>query len=131
RAMGDSQRQQTGSSCSISQYAALAALEGEQECVEKMRREFEARRDLVCKRLSAMHGIRCPVPGGAFYAFFDVSAHFGRTIGGAKIVDSASFCRAVLEQAGVNLVQGSAFGAEGDARLSYATSRTTLEPGPG
>ncbi len=129
KAMGDVQSQQTGSSCSISQYAALAALEGEQGCVEKMRREFEARRDLVCQRLSAIPGIRCPLPGGAFYAFFDISAHFGRTIGGAAIKDSGSFCRAVLEQAGVNIVQGSAFGAEGYARLSYATSRTTIEAG--
>src|SRR5207245_1402553 len=80
--------------CSVSQYAAIAALEGDQGCLETMRKEFEARRDLVCKRLSAMRGIRCPVPGGAFYAFFDVSAHFGRTIGGVAINDSATFCRA-------------------------------------
>jgi aspartate aminotransferase len=129
KAMGDIQSQQTGSSCSISQYAALAALEGDQECVEKMRREFEGRRDLVCKRLASLPGIRCPLPGGAFYAFFDVSAHFGRKIGGATIADSGAFCRAALEQVGVNLVQGSAFGAEGYARLSYATSRATLEAG--
>src|SRR5947199_5386509 len=99
KAMANVQSQQTGNSCSVSQYAALAALEGDQECVEKMRREFEARRDLVCKRLSSMPGIRCPVPGGAFYAFFDVSAHFGRTLGGQKITDSTQFCRAALEQA--------------------------------
>ena len=74
KAMGNVQSQQTGSPCSISQYAAIAALEGDQECVEKMRREFEARRDLVCRRLAALPGVRCPVPDGAFYAFFDVSA---------------------------------------------------------
>jgi aspartate aminotransferase len=129
KAMGDIQSQETGSACSISQYAALAAIEGDQTCVEKMRQEFEARRDLVCKRLASMKGIRCPVPGGAFYAFFDISAHFGRTIGGVAIKDSGSFCRAVLEQVGVNIVQGSAFGAEGYARLSYATSRAALNAG--
>jgi aspartate aminotransferase len=129
KAMGNIQSQETGSSCSISQYAALAALEGEQQCVGRMRREFEARRDLVCKRLSSIPGIRCPLPGGAFYAFFDVSAHFGRTIGGQKITDSATFCRASLEQAHVNVVPGSAFGAEGYARLSYATSREQLQGG--
>jgi aspartate aminotransferase len=129
KAMGNIQSQQTGNPCSISQYAAIAALEGDQGCVEKMRQEFEARRDLVCKRLSAIPGIRCPVPGGAFYAFFDVSAHFGRTPGGAKVTDSSSFCRAALEKAHVNIVSGSAFGAEGYARLSYATSREQLQGG--
>src|SRR5947209_8363415 len=82
KAMGNVQSQQTSSPCSISQYAALAALEGDQECVERMRREFEARRELVCRRLAALPGVRCPTPGGAFYGFFDVSAHFGRTLGG-------------------------------------------------
>jgi aspartate aminotransferase len=129
KAMGNIQSQQTGSSCSISQYAALAALEGEQDCVERMRKEFEARRDLVCGRLSAMPGVRCPLPGGAFYAFFDVSAHFGRTLGGHKVSNSAEFCRAALETAHVNLVPGSAFGAEGYVRLSYAASREQLQGG--
>src|SRR5438128_8357441 len=90
KAMGNVQSQQTSSPCSISQYAALAALEGDQECVEKMRREFEARRDLVCKRLGAIAGLRCLTPGGAFYAFFDISAYFGRTLGGKRVTDSTS-----------------------------------------
>ncbi|HMF13056.1 MAG TPA: aminotransferase class I/II-fold pyridoxal phosphate-dependent enzyme, partial [Gemmataceae bacterium] len=93
------------------------------------RREFEARRDLVCKRLAAMQGIRCPMPGGAFYAFFNVQAHFGRTLGGKKVTDSASFCQAALESAHVNLVPGSAFGADGYVRLSFATSREQLSGG--
>jgi aspartate aminotransferase len=123
------QSQETGNPPSISQYAAVAALEGDQECVEKMRREFEARRDLVCKRLNSMQGITCPVPGGAFYAFFNVSAHFGRTLLGKKVTDSTSFCQVALESAHVNLVPGSAFGGEGYARLSYATSREQLNGG--
>ena len=129
KAMANVQSQQTGSSCSVSQYAALAALEGDQECVEKMRREFEARRDLVCKRLAALPGVKCPTPGGAFYAFFDVSAHFGRALGGAKVADSAGFCKAALESAHVNLVPGSAFGAEGYVRLSFAAAREQLNGG--
>jgi aspartate aminotransferase len=129
KAMGNVQSQQTGCPSSITQYAALAALEGDQECVEKMRREFEARRDLVCKRLAAMPGIRCPVPGGAFYAFFNVSAYFGRTLGDKKVSDSAGFCQAALESAHVNLVPGSAFGAEGYARLSFAASREQINGG--
>jgi aspartate aminotransferase len=129
KAMGNVQSQQTGNPCSISQYAALAALEGEQGCVERMRREFEARRDLVMSRLTGMRGITCRKPEGAFYAFFDVSDHFGRTLGGRKVTDSASFCSAALETAHVNLVPGSAFGAEGYARLSFATSREQLQAG--
>jgi aspartate aminotransferase len=129
KAMGDVQSQEAGCPCSVSQYAALAALDGDQQCVETMRKEFEARRDLVCKRLQALPGVRCPVPEGAFYAFFDVSAHFGRTLGGRKVTDSASFCTAALETAHLNVVPGSAFGAEGYVRLSYAASREQLTAG--
>jgi len=129
KAMGNVQSQQTGCPCSVSQYAALAALEGDQECVEKMRREFEARRDLVCRRLSALPGIKCPTPGGAFYAFFNVAGHFGRTLAGRKVTDSLTFCQAALESAHVNLVPGSAFGAEGYARLSFAASREQINGG--
>jgi aspartate aminotransferase len=129
KAMANVQSQQTGCPCSISQYAALAAVEGDQECVERMRREFQARRDLVCGRLQKMAGVRSFVPEGAFYAFFDVSAHFGRTLGGRKITDSTSFCQAALESAHVNVVTGAAFGAEGYVRLSYASSREQLQVG--
>src|SRR5207244_4180855 len=109
KAMGNVQSQQTSSPSSISQYAALAALEGDQDCVEQMRREFEIRRDLVCRRLSALPGIVCPTPGGAFYVFFKVAPYFGRTLAGRKVTDSASFCQAALEAAHVNLVAGAAF----------------------
>ncbi len=129
KAMGNIQSQQTGNPCSISQYALLAALEGDQACVERMRREFEARRDLVCARLARLAGVRSFVPEGAFYAFPDVSAHFGRNLSGRPIRDSAGFCAAALEGAQVNLVPGSAFGAEGYFRLSFAAAREQLEAG--
>ena len=129
KAMGNVQSQQTSNPSSISQYASLAAIEGDQECVEKMRSEFEARRELVCRRLAAMPGIACQPPGGAFYAFFNVAAHFGRTLNGKRIADSAGFCQAALESAHVNLVPGSAFGAEGYVRLSFAASREQLTGG--
>jgi aspartate aminotransferase len=129
KAMGNVQSQETSNPSSVSQYAALAALEGDQHCVEEMRREFEARRDLVCTRLNELSGIRCPIPDGAFYAFFNVSAHFGRTLGGKKVTDSTTFCAAALESAHVNLVQGSAFGCEGYVRLSFATSREQINAG--
>jgi aspartate aminotransferase len=129
KAMSNIQSQQTGCPCSISQAAALAAVEGDQQCVEHMRRQFEARRDLVCERLGKLSGIKSFVPQGAFYAFFDVSAHFGRTLAGRKVGDSTSFCQAALECAHVNLVPGAAFGAEGYVRLSYAAGREQLQAG--
>jgi aspartate aminotransferase len=129
KAMGDIQSQETGSPCSISQDAALAALDSSQDGVEKMRREFEARRDLVCKRLNAIPGVRCPSPGGAFYAFFDVSSRLQKPIAGQPVFDSAGFCRLALESAQVNLMPGSAFGAEGFVRLSFAASRDQLNAG--
>jgi aspartate aminotransferase len=129
KAMGNVQSQQTGCPSSISQYAALAALEGDQGCVERMRKEFEGRRDLVCARLAAMPGVKSFVPQGAFYAFFDVSAHFGRTLAGRKVQDCAAFCQAVLEGAHVNVVPGAAFGAAGYVRLSFAAARDQLQGG--
>src|SRR5262245_777071 len=129
KAMGNIQSQQTGCPNSVSQAAAVAALQGQQECVQEMRREFEARRDLVCRRLAALPGVTFPTPGGAFYAFFNVAGYFGKSPAGKKVVDSASFCQAALESAHVNLVPGSAFGAEGYVRLSFATSREQINAG--
>jgi aspartate aminotransferase len=129
KAMGNVQSQQTSCPSSISQYAAIAALDGDQTCVAQMREEFARRRELVCERLQKMPGIRLRPPDGAFYAFFDVSQHFGRTLGGLSVTDSTTFCAAALEKAHVNLVQGSAFGAEGYARLSFATSMDQLVSG--
>jgi aspartate aminotransferase len=73
--------------------------------------------------------VRSFKPEGAFYAFFDVSAHFGRKLAGREVKDSTSFCLAALETAHVNVVTGAAFGAEGFVRLSYATSREQLRGG--
>src|SRR5436190_6604200 len=128
-AMGNVQSQQTSCPSSVSQYALLAALDGPQDCVGEMREEFRARRDLVCARLRKIPGIGFPTPDGAFYVFFDVSAYFGKSLGGVTVTDSLSFCKACLETAHVNLVPGSAFGAEGYVRMSYANSRPELEGG--
>ena len=128
-AMANIQSQETGCPSSVSQQALLAALEGPQDCVAAMRKQYAARRDLVTRRLEAIPGIRLHKGSGAFYAFFDVSAHFGRTLGGVKVVDSASFCDAALETAHVNFVCGSAFGQEGYVRMSYACSRSIIEAG--
>ena len=129
-AMSKLQSQETSNPCSISQYAALAALEGSQDCVEEMRLQFVKRREYVLERLRAIPEITFAEPGGAFYAFFNVSAYFNRTLGGGKTVDnSTDFCTALLEEAHVGLVTGDAFGAPGYVRLSFATSIDVLKAG--
>ena len=131
KAMDNVQSQETSCPSSISQHAMVTALESpeSEKCVADMRAEFAARRDLVCERLRAIPGVTFPTPEGAFYAFFDVSAYFGKTFGGKTVVDSMTFCTALLEQAHVNLVPGSAFGCEGFVRMSFATSREAIEAG--
>jgi len=124
------QSQETSNPCSISQYAAIAALEGPQECVEEMRAEFAKRRIYVLERLRALPDITFAEPGGAFYVFFNVSAHFNRPLPGGRTVDNASdFCTALLEEAHVALVTGDAFGAPGYVRLSFATNMETIKAG--
>jgi aspartate aminotransferase len=132
-AMDNLQSQETSNPCSVSQYASLAAVTGPQETVEAMRQEFEKRRNYVMGRLEEMrprHGLTFAQPGGAFYAFFNVSKCFGKPLGGGKVVQNASdFCRALLEEAHVALVTGDAFGAPGYVRLSFATNIDTLKTG--
>ncbi len=129
KAMDAIQSQETSCPSSVSQAALVAALTGPQACVAEMRAEFAARRQLVGERLAKLPGVRYAPPDGAFYAFFGVEAHFGRSFGGKPVTDSTSFCTAALEQAHVNLVPGSAFGMEGFVRMSFACSRETLTAG--
>lgn len=129
KAMDSIQGQQTSNPSSISQWAAIAALKGDQQCVEQMKVEFVKRRDYVCQRINSMAHLSIEPPDGAFYAFFDVSAYFGKTFGNVLVKDSQSFCLALLEQGHVNLVQGSAFGAEGFVRMSFATDMATIRGG--
>lgn len=129
KAMDTIQSQETSCPSSVSQAALVAALDGPQECVAEMRKEFTARREITLSRLRAIPGVKLPTPDGAFYAFFDVSAYFGKTFGDKVVTDSLSFCTALLEQAHVNLVPGLAFGAEGFVRMSFATSREVIEGG--
>ncbi len=129
-AMDNLQSQETSNPCSVSQYAALAALNGPQECVATMLKEFVRRRAYTLGRIRALPGINLPDPGGAFYAFFNVSPYFGKPLGSGKVVqNSTDFCTALLEEAHVALVTGDAFGAPGYVRLSFATSMEVLEKG--
>jgi aspartate aminotransferase len=127
--MGDLQSQETSNPCSISQWAALEAITGPQASVVAMRAQFARRRDHVLERIKNLPGVTCTPPGGAFYAFMNVSDHFGRTLGDRKVADSASFCMAALSSVRVALVMGSAFGAEGYARMSFAADLATIDQG--
>lgn len=129
KAMDTIQSQETSCPSSVSQAALIAALEGPQEPVAEMLKEFTARRELVLNRLKAIPGVRPAPAEGAFYAFFEVSSYFGKAFGGKPVTDSLSFCAALLEQAHVNLVPGSAFGCEGFVRMSFATSQNVIETG--
>ncbi|MBQ79051.1 MAG: aspartate aminotransferase [Planctomycetaceae bacterium] len=126
KAMGSLQSQETSNPCSISQHAAIEALTGPQECVTLMRNAFQARRDLVVKRLSQIPGVKIPDIGGAFYAFLDIHTSLGRPHGP---IDSVTWCEQLLEKEQVATVAGSAFGAEGHVRMSFAASEEKLTIG--
>lgn len=127
--MGDLQSQETSNPCSVSQWAALEAITGPQDSVAFMKAEFTRRREFVLGEIDKLPEIGCLAPGGAFYAFMNVSSTFGKTLGRRAINNSTDFCLAALADAGVALVMGSAFGAEGYARMSFATNMQTLEKG--
>lgn len=127
--MGDLQSQETSNPCSVSQWAALEAITGPQDSVTEMKARFVERRAYVLDRVKGLPEVTCVPPGGAFYAYLNVSAHFGKKFGGTLIEDSTGFCLTALAQAHVAMVMGSAFGSEGFARLSFATSLGVIERG--
>jgi len=127
RAMAKLQSQSTSNPCSISQYAALAALQGPQDYIAESRAVFQRRRDLVVAGLNACPGIVCPVPQGAFYVYPSISALIGKTsAGGTVIADDETFATALLDETGVAVVFGAAFGLAPHFRISYATSDAVL-----
>lgn len=122
-AMANVQSQSTSNPTSISQVAAQAALEGGDACIKPMIEAFRARHDFVVGALNAMPGVSCLASQGAFYGFPDVKAVIARM--GLK--DDVELSNKLLYDAGVAVVPGSAFGASGHVRLSYATSMEQLE----
>jgi aspartate aminotransferase len=123
-AMGKVQSQSTSNPCSISQVAAQAALEGDQGFIAQMVEAFKARHDYVLGALNAIPGFRCIASQGAFYAFFSVREAMDRLPG---MKNDVQFAEHLIESAGVALVPGSAFGAPGYLRLSFATDMATLQ----
>lgn len=129
KAMSSIQSQSTSNACSIAQPAALAAISGDQECVESMRKEFEERRTLIVDLLNDIDGIKCATPGGAFYVLPDISAALGKKYNGREINTPFEMCEALLEEKLVACVPGEAFGTQKHIRLSYAASRKDIETG--
>ena len=127
KAMGTIQSQSTSNPCSISQYAALEALNGPQDFLAPNRKLFQTRRDLVVGMLNDARGIKCPRPEGAFYVYPDISGCIGLTTpGGTLLINDEVFATALLEETGVAVVFGAAFGLSPNFRVSYATSDAVL-----
>ena len=126
-AMRKIQSQSTTNPCTISQWAAVEALNGTQAFLAPNRALFQRRRDLVVAGLNACPGITCAVPEGAFYVYPSIAGCIGKTsAGGAAIGSDADFAQALLEEAGVAVVFGAAFGLSPYFRVSYATADETL-----
>lgn len=128
KAMSKVQSQSTSNPSSISQWAAIAALNGPQDYIAESRVAFQRRRDLVCSMLNQANGISCAVPEGAFYVYPSVAGCIGKTTeSGVVIEDDEAFVTQLLEAEGVAVVHGSAFGVSPCFRASYATSDEALE----
>ena len=127
-AMRKVQSQSTSNPCTISQWAAVEALNGTQDFIAPNNEMFARRRNLVVDMLNAAEGISCPIPDGAFYVYPSIAGCIGKTSkGGVKISDDEAFATALLEETGVAVVFGAAFGLSPNFRVSYATSDDALK----
>jgi aspartate aminotransferase len=127
KAMRKIQSQSTSNPCSISQWAAVEALTGPQDFIPENNAIFQRRRDLVVGMLNECEGVTCPEPEGAFYVYPTIGGCIGKTsAGGARIDSDEDFATALLEEKGVAVVFGAAFGLSPAFRVSYATSDEAL-----
>lgn len=126
-AMEKLQGQQTSGASTISQHAALAALTGPQDFIARSREQFQRRRDLVVEQLNAAPGLHCEAPQGAFYAFASCAGLIGKTTkAGTHLGDDEAVVNALLDEAGVATVHGSAFGLGPYIRIAYALDDASL-----
>lgn len=130
-AMAKLQGQVTSNINSITQWACVEALNGSQDFLKGWIGEFKKRRDFIVKSFNEIPGVTCFNPQGAFYVFPNISAYFGKKIGGKTIQGSDDLADYLLEQALVAVVPGSGFGADNYIRLSYATSMGQIQKGMG
>ena len=126
-AMRKVQSQSTSNPCTISQWAAVEALNGPQDFLMDNAALFQRRRDLVVRMLNEAEGVTCPVPEGAFYVYPSIAGCVGKaTPKGVTITDDEAFATALLDEEGVAVVFGAAFGVSPNFRISYATDEETL-----
>ena len=126
-AMEKLQGQQTSGACSVSQQAALAALEGPKDFIGQSRTAFQGRRDLLVEQLSATPGLECATPAGAFYVFANCTRLLGRTSAGGRVLHTdEDVAHALLDEANVAVVPGSAFGLAPYIRIAYALDEASL-----
>lgn len=126
-AMSAYQSHATGNPNSIAQAAGLAALNGNQHCVQEMAAAFAARREKALRMIEKIPHLHCFRPHGAFYILLDIRAFLGKSCGGDPLPDSVAFAEALLKRAGVAAVPGDPFGAKGYLRISYALADSRLE----
>ena len=127
-AMRKIQSQSTSNPCSVSQWAAVEALNGTQDFIPENNAVFKRRRDMVVSMLNDAEGINCPVPDGAFYVYPSIAGLIGKTSKAGTVIDNdEAFATALLEETGVAVVFGAAFGLSPNFRVSYATSDAALE----
>jgi aspartate aminotransferase len=129
KAATDFQSQVTSNACSISQWASVEAITGDQDSVREMVQIFEKRCNRVLERIYDLPGVTCPEPGGAFYVFPNFSAYFGKRCGGRIIRGSFDFADYLMEEAHVAVVPGIAFGEDNCTRFSYALSMEEIDQG--
>lgn len=128
KAMGKMISQTTSNPSSISQWAAVEALNGPQDFIKPNAKLFQTRRDLVVSMLNQAQGIHCPTPEGAFYVYPSVAGLIGKTAPSGKVIETdEDFASELLESEGVAVVHGAAFGLSPYFRISYATSEAILE----
>ncbi|MGO2204594.1 pyridoxal phosphate-dependent aminotransferase [Pseudomonas helleri] len=126
-AMEKLQGQQTSGACSVSQQAALAALEGPKDFIGQSRTAFQGRRDLLVEQLNATPGLECATPAGAFYVFANCAGLLGRTSAGGRVLHTdEDVAHALLDEANVAVVPGSAFGLAPYIRIAYALDEASL-----
>lgn len=127
--MSNIQSHTTSNPCSISQYASVEALNGDQSEVEAMKKEFKARRDFMVDKINSINNLSCVKPEGAFYVMVNISKLLNKEVDGKLIKDSLSFSDLLLEKEKVAVIPGIAFGVDNFIRLSYATSMDNIKNG--
>ncbi len=129
KVMSNLQSHTTSNPCSISQYASVAGLLGDQGSVLEMKKHFEKRRNYMANTINKIEGLSCRKPGGAFYIMVNITKVKGRILDGVKVNNSLDFAKVLLDKGNVAVIPGIGFGDDDYIRLSYATSMENIEEG--